>query len=172
MLLVVAVLLGVVGHSSGGGSGNGTGIAGLRTYVDLTRGHVTTPVHYPQSPPVGGDHNPIPQTCGAYDRPVPNERAVHSLEHGAVWITYRPGLAADQVDRLRTLADQPYILVSPYPGLSAPVVATAWGRQVQLTSASDARLAKFIAAFRAGPQAPEQGSACEGTSSAGPLGQS
>jgi hypothetical protein len=47
-------------------------------------------VDYPQSPPVGGPHNPIWQNCGFYSKPVRDEYAVHSMEHGAVWITYSP----------------------------------------------------------------------------------
>ena len=85
------------------------------------------------------------------------------MEHGAVWITYRPDLAADQVSALRKLAtDQTYVLVSPWPGLPAPVVASAWGKQVRLESASDPRLREFLRQFRESPEAPEPGAACVG----------
>ena len=88
---------------------------------------------------------------------------MHSLEHGAVWITYQPDLPADQVAKLTAAASgQPYVLVSPYPGLPAPVVASAWGVQVQLPNASDPRLEKFIRTFEQGPQTPEPGAACVG----------
>src|SRR3712207_9592687 len=43
--------------------------------------HTEGSVDYPQSPPVGGEHNPIWQNCGLYEEPVRNETAVHSLEH-------------------------------------------------------------------------------------------
>ena len=83
---------------------------------------------------------PVWQNCGFYGRPIPNETAVHSLEHGAVWITYRPDLSADQVDMLRRLArSQTFVLVSPFPELPSPVVASAWGRQLQLESARPGR---------------------------------
>jgi hypothetical protein len=92
---------------------------------------------------------------------------VHSLQHGAVWITYRPDLAKDQVDILRTLAtDQTYVLVSPWPGLPAPVVASAWGKQVALESATDPRLAEFLRQFRDSKDSPEPGAACVGGSTA------
>src|SRR5215212_3432936 len=68
--------------------------AGTKTYTDLPRSHVDGPVEYPQTPPVGGNHSPVWQNCHYYDTSVPNERAVHSLEHGAVWITYSPDTSA------------------------------------------------------------------------------
>ncbi|MDQ6909919.1 MAG: DUF3105 domain-containing protein [Actinomycetota bacterium] len=118
---------------------------------------------YPQTPPVGGDHAPIWQDCGFYSKPIVAERGVHSMEHGAVWITYRPDLPPDQVSTLQKLAtDQTFILVSPWPGLSAPVVASAWGKQVQLESATDPRLAELVRQFRQSPGAPEPGAACVG----------
>jgi putative peptide zinc metalloprotease protein len=123
--------------------------------------HVRTPVTYDHVPPVGGNHAPIWQNCGFYDAPVPDMTAVHSLEHGAVWITYRPDLPAEQVGALRQYVDnQSYVLASPYPNLPAPVIASVWGNQLRLDSADDPRLDQFIRAFRGGRQAPEPGGPC------------
>jgi hypothetical protein len=47
--------------------------------------HTAGEVDYAQNPPVGGAHNPVWQNCGFYDKPIRDESAVHSLEHGAVW---------------------------------------------------------------------------------------
>jgi hypothetical protein len=119
-------------------------------------------VDYPQSPPVGGPHNPIWQNCGFYSKPVRNEHAVHSMEHGAVWITYSPDLPEDQVEEIKSLTLKNYVLVSPYPGLPAPVVASAWGKQLRLDSANDPRLGQFVTTYRLGPQNPEPGAPCSG----------
>jgi hypothetical protein len=136
--------------------------AGVRSFAISDHGHVERPVSYPQSPPVGGPHDPVWQNCGFYDEPVRNENAVHSLEHGAVWITYQPDLPQEQVNRLRDMAhSQTYILVSPYPGLDSPVVASAWGKQLRLEGADDPRLERFVGAFRRGPQA-HPGEPCSG----------
>src|ERR1700712_1025709 len=136
---------------------------GTKTYTDLARTHVDTKVDYPQTPPVGGPHNPVWQTCKFYDQPIFNEHGVHSMEHGAVWITYKPDLAADQVAVLKALEpSKDYLLISPYPGLPANVVATAWGKQLYLDSVNDPRLAQFVAYFELGPQTPEQGVPCQG----------
>jgi hypothetical protein len=138
-------------------------ISGVVTYKNLTRNHVNGKVKYAQTPPVGGDHNPTWLNCGIYDKPVPNENAVHDLEHGAVWITYQPNLPAAQLADLKKLVgSQTYLDLSPYPGLPTPVVASAWGKQLKLQSATDPRLAKFITAYKQGPQTPELGSPCTG----------
>jgi hypothetical protein len=60
-------------------------IAGVQTFTGLARTHTTQPVTYAQNPPVGGPHSPQWLPCGVYTTPVPNENAVHDLEHGAVW---------------------------------------------------------------------------------------
>src|SRR3954454_9378538 len=91
---------------------------GTLTFGDLPRTHVDTPIEYPQTPPVGGKHNPAWQNCQYYDTAVPNERAVHSLEHGAVWITYAPDTSQADRDVLKALAHaSDHILVSEYAGL-------------------------------------------------------
>lgn len=136
---------------------------GTESFEIIERSHVETPISYPQNPPVGGNHAWIWLNCGFYDMPVPNENAVHSLEHGAVWITYRPDLPEDQIDSLRQMAQrQTYILVSPLPDLSTPVVASAWGWQLRLDSVDDPRLKEFVRTFRLGQQAPERGGGCTG----------
>ncbi|MCU1393833.1 MAG: putative rane protein [Ilumatobacteraceae bacterium] len=135
----------------------------MKTYTGLSRNHTTDAVVYPQSPPVGGNHNPVWQNCGVYDTPLINEHAVHSLEHGAVWITYQPDLPKSQVAVLDAFAvNQTHILVSPYPGLTSPVVLTAWGLQLAVDSVVDPRIAQFVAEYEEGPQTPELGVTCSG----------
>ena len=146
----------------------GDGLAGDQASDDVQsftvrQGHAGGTLTYEQTPPAGGIHNPVWQNCGYYSSPVPNETAVHSLEHGAVWITYRPDLPQSQVATLRQLAqDQTYILVTPYPNLPSPVVASAWGLQQRLSSANDPGLERFVRDYRQGPQTPERGAPCTG----------
>ena len=134
----------------------------VKSYSNLSRNHTKEPVDYPQTPPVGGPHNPIWQNCGFYSKPVRNEYAVHSMEHGAVWITYSPDLPKDQVENIKSLTQKSYVLASPYPGLPAPVVASAWGKQLRLNSTSDPRLEQFVSTYSQGPQNPEPGAPCTG----------
>jgi hypothetical protein len=129
--------------------------------------HMAGPVDYTESPPVGGAHNVVWQNCGIYDAPIHNEHAVHSLEHGAVWITYRPDLPPDQVQMLRSAASDDFMLLSPYPGLASPVVASSWNHQIRLDGAADARLYAFIDRYKNNPDTtPEFGAPCAGGTSA------
>jgi hypothetical protein len=115
--------------------------------------HFVGDVDYDQTPPAGGPHHDVWQNCGFYDEPVRDENAVHSLEHGAVWITYQPDLPQEQIEKLSDLAQSNrFVLVSPYPDLPAPVVASAWGKQLSLKSAEDPDLKRFVRFYSQGPQ--------------------
>ncbi len=136
---------------------------GMVSYNNLPRDHSEAPQQYAQTPPVGGVHSSVWQNCGVYDQPIRNENAVHSLEHGAVWLAYRPDLPAAAVDILRGLArGHDHVLVAPYPNLPHAVVATAWGLQLPVEDASDPRLPLFVARYEKGPQTPEPGAVCDG----------
>ncbi len=138
-------------------------LAAVKSYPGLAQTHVEGQVRYPQTPPVGGPHNQVWLNCGTYSTPAPNVNAVHSMEHGAAWITYRPDLPAAQTQQLRdAVHGLSYVVLSPYPGLPAPVVASAWGKQLQLPNAGDPRLKQFLRTYRQGPQTPEKGASCTG----------
>lgn len=125
--------------------------------------HVPEAIVATELPPTGGNHSVTVQNCGVYDTPVAAENAVHSLEHGAVWLSYRPDLAEQEVTRLRDLAKgQTYMIVSPFPDQASPIVATAWGRQLEVADTGDPRLERFIKRFVQGKQAPEPGAPCSG----------
>ena len=145
------------------------GLGDVQTYPDLPTTHVTDPVDYEQTPPVGGPHFGEWLECGAYDTPVQDENAVHDLEHGAVWITYDPALDEDDVATLEDALPQNGIL-SPYEGLPAPVVVTVWGVQLALTGADDPRLAEFVDEYDDGVTAPEPFASCAGGTAGGGAG--
>ncbi len=178
LLAVAAVVVVVVVLNTGGGSGEaGSGtrpeaaqgaeepgdIPGVRTFEVPSYNHVEGTVDYPQHPPVGGDHNSAWLNCGIYTEQILAENAVHSLEHGAVWITHDPGLDAGQVAALHALySPGDYIIISPAPDLPAPVVLSAWGKQLTVDDAEDGRVVDFLREYVQGPQTPEPGAACSG----------
>lgn len=137
-----------------------TPIPGVETFEIDSATHTTDPVDYPQEPPAGGPHDPSWQKCAVYDAPVRNENAVHSQEHGAVWITYQPDLPESDREILADLAEgQLYVLISPYPELEDPVVASAWGAQLRVDDVNDPRLQAFIDRYAG--NGPEPGASCD-----------
>lgn len=118
---------------------------------------------YGMNPPAGGPHWGAWLNCGIYTEPQENERAVHALEHGAVWVTYNPDeVSGGDLDTLRDRMPKTYSILSPYPGLDSPVVASAWGAQITMDDVKDERLDAFVAKYWQSGTAPELGAACTG----------
>jgi hypothetical protein len=143
-------------------------IAGIQTYdYEAGQSHVTDPVEYSESPPVGGEHAPPPDwadcTGTVYDVDIRHENAVHSLEHGAVWITYNPDeIDASGIETLEALVDRSGRMLSPYEGLDAPISVQSWNHQLKVDSPSDPRLKQFADFFTYnGDFYPEPGASCE-----------
>lgn len=176
VLALIAVVWGVLAgenrHVPSEAHVAASAIVGVNEMPGLSRDHATAlPEPTPSSsggtvlPPAGGPHDPELQNCGIYSEPVATAKAVHSLEHGAVWIAYRSGLDQPQVDVLRAATrERTYTLLSPIEALDAPVVLTAWGVQLELKDASDPRVEQFLNKYVQGEQTPEPGAPCSGGS--------
>ncbi len=135
---------------------------GVKTFPATTNRVVNEPIDYRREPPTNGDHAPLWQNCGFYEKPVKEEHAVHSMDHGVVWITYRPNLPTEGIRALRPYGEEDYVVVSPYPGQDAPVVATSWRVQLELGGPDDPRLGEFVDGFRVSEIAPLSGNRCVG----------
>jgi hypothetical protein len=123
-------------------------------------------VAYTHSPPFGGAHDYAWAACDGvvYPQPVRTENIVHSLEHGSVWIAYNPDqISGAALDTLSSKVEgQPYMLMSPYPGLDQPISLQSWGHQLKLSDPNDPRIDQFIAALRTNQyQYPEPGARCD-----------
>ncbi|MER7465183.1 DUF3105 domain-containing protein [Streptomyces sp. NPDC097981] len=142
-----------------------TPVAGEQTWdaKSLGRNHVETPVKYPMNPPVGGDHSPRWMNCNGdvYKNPVPEVNAVHSMEHGAVWVTYNEKAAKADLDTLAgKVSKTPYTLMSPDKEQAGTIMLSAWGKQLTVDKADDPRVAQFLTKYVQGEQTPEPGAAC------------
>jgi hypothetical protein len=174
--VLALVLVGIIGYAV---ANTGSGVFDpdedfgdrLARGEDLARDHVAGQVAYedfPARPPLGGEHNALPQQCGVYDAQIPAEHALHSLEHGAAWITYDPDLPDDQVaDLAGRVENSQQRMMSPLPGQESPIVVTAWARQVEAESADDPLVGRFLDRFTNGPLTPERGAACVGNDTTG-----
>ena len=127
--------------------------------------HTSDVVDYgADSPPFGGEHNPIWAACTGvvYPDQIANENAVHMLEHGAVWITYQPDLDQASQDSLaKRVNGINFMAMSPYAGLKSPISLQSWGFQLFVDTADDPRIDEFISAVRLNPNTtPEYGATC------------
>ncbi|HEY5579221.1 MAG TPA: DUF3105 domain-containing protein [Acidimicrobiia bacterium] len=146
---VVVVALVAVVVLSGVESRGPSGIPeGTRVVAVGDPAHVEGDIDYGVLVPAGGPHNPQWQNCGFYSTPIRPENALHSLEHAAVWVTYRTDADGGTLDELRRLAgNHQKLVISPVQGQTPLVMATAWGHQLDLESASDSRLSQFLNEF-------------------------
>jgi Protein of unknown function (DUF3105) len=100
-----------------------------------------TVVQYSTNPPCVGPHYPTWAAFKEYDHPVDQRYLVHSLEHGAVILSYKcasPTECPDLVATLHAVRDavpadslctdvRNRMIVVPDPGLKTRVAAAAWG---------------------------------------------
>ncbi|WP_428963808.1 DUF3105 domain-containing protein [Micromonospora fluostatini] len=144
------------------------GIVNFRkTDPELVKGanHQEGPVQYAQAPPVAGPHNSSWQNCmgDVYDAPIASEHAVHSLEHGAVWITYRPDLPADQIEKLaERVRGNEKTFLSPFQGQDRPISLQTWGYQLKVDNADDSRIDDFIKTLRVNASIEGPNALCSG----------
>ena len=161
-IIIGVIVLGYLLYTTLRGPEPDDPIAGVIEHEHQERDHVDFEIEATDLPPVGGIHNPEWQNCGIYDEPIPVEHAVHSMEHGAVWVTYQPELPTEEVEALRdNISGEDFVLLSPYPGLKSPVVLTAWEVQLELDSVDDERISEFVNYYRQGPTTPERGATCQ-----------
>lgn len=124
--------------------------------------HVNDPAQLqivPGVPPAGGPMFPDTVRQGVYADPVADGSAIHSLEHGMVWISYRPDLAIAPTvaAALEDLADEfsRDVIVSPRPGNEMPLAAVSWGRLLRLDQLDVEQLRSFVRTNR--NRSPEAG---------------
>jgi hypothetical protein len=150
------------GGSDGGGDADALAAVEIERVGDYT--HVNADLDYPNPAPSGGDHWFAPNwvNCGVYEGEIPDEFAVHSLEHGAVWIALGPGSTdADREAATALAGEQPSrIFVSDVPDLPSPVELVAWGVRLRLESADDPAAADFVDEYVDAGSAPEAGLTC------------
>ncbi len=87
-------------------------------------------------PPTSGDHGqPIPK--GAYSQELPDFNTIHNLEHGYIYISYRPDLPQEEIDKLEDLFFEPFtnsefrptkVIMAPRAANDSPIILSSWQR--------------------------------------------
>jgi hypothetical protein len=147
IVVVVGVLI-LRSFGLGGGPGKFTGPGG-GVGNHIAEGQT---IPYPSYPPTFGPHWPAPAPWGFQSAGVPDERAVHNLEHGGVVASYNnippESLAALQA-LLTTYPKDKYnqvkLLIRPYDKIApGTLVLTAWEWIDELAVYDDARVRAFL----------------------------
>lgn len=86
-----------------------------------------TEIAYQSNPPTSGNHWPIPLTDGVYNTEKPEEAIVHSLEHGRVWISYKPTISEEVKKKLRKFGSQG-VIITPRSANETDIALAAWTR--------------------------------------------
>jgi hypothetical protein len=108
-------------------------------------------VAYNSDPPTSGPHLPYIAPWGIHTEPIAKELQVHNLEDGGVTVQYScatpcPELAARLTDIVRRYETQ--VLLAPYPGMRTRIALTAWTRLDAFDDFDEARIVRFIRAYR------------------------
>lgn len=113
-------------------------------YTIIGREHVSEGARhtdYNSNPPTSGPHYDTPEPRGAYREPFADEVLVHNLEHGYVWISYRPDTSPEIVNTLESFAGfSKKIIVTPRKEDEKMIALAAWGWLDTFDSASPDRL--------------------------------
>lgn len=109
-----------------------------------------------------GNHDQQPLPWQVYSQEVPDANAIHNLEHGGIYISYKPDLPADQVAKIKSLFSKPYsrknfspikAIVAPRAANSAPIVMSSWTRSMKLDKYDEEKMVDYY--LRNHGQAPE-----------------
>lgn len=146
IVLVIGVLIAQsfgVGESAGRFTGPGSGGGNHPTEGQA--------IPYASYPPTYGPHW-APTTWGFHSETVPDERAVHNLEHGGVVASYN-NIPAESLAALQALLTtypkdkygQVKLVIRPYDKITAgTIVLTAWNWVDELSAYDDARVIRFL----------------------------
>lgn len=123
-------------------------------HADQGQKHVQdgSKAEYNSNPPSSGDHYQSPAPKGFYDQEIPDGTLIHNLEHGYVWIAYRPDLPTEQIQKLKSLFRSPFsdpkftpskAIIAPRPNNPAPISIVSWRWTINLDGFDKDKLKQF-----------------------------
>lgn len=122
-----------------------------RDHIALGQPHPS----YNSNPPTSGWHYPQPADWGFYNEELPDELAVHNLEHGGIWLSYRSAEDTELINQLAALIRRyrSKVIVTYRSRNDTRLAVAAWGHLMKLDSYDDAAIVTFINRFK--NQGPE-----------------
>lgn len=100
---------------------------------------------YNSNPPTSGAHWANQASWGVYDKPLVDEQAVHNLEHGGIWISYK-NIDEETLASLVKIAkaNSGSVILSPREGNDASIVLASWTRLEKMDSYDAEKIIDFI----------------------------
>ncbi|PIR41706.1 MAG: hypothetical protein COV30_02290 [Candidatus Yanofskybacteria bacterium CG10_big_fil_rev_8_21_14_0_10_37_15] len=127
-------------------------------YPAQNREHIAIGAPHPEynsDPPTGGWHYNDPVQTGIYDEEFPDEQLIHNLEHGHIWIAYKPDLDVETIEKLAEIAKSygSKIIMTPRSKNNVLIAVTAWEYLLELNGFDEGQILGFIKAYRGrGPE--------------------
>ncbi|MBI2100879.1 MAG: DUF3105 domain-containing protein [Candidatus Vogelbacteria bacterium] len=103
-------------------------------YPELGRDHIPVGAEHPpynSNPPSSGWHYAETAKLGFYavDEPSPaDENLIHNIEHGEIWIAYRPTIPEPIQEALKQFAAESLVIITPRSANDTDIALVAWGR--------------------------------------------
>lgn len=112
-------------------------------------------VEYQTNPPTSGGHLSEAEKWGVYHKEINDKAAVHGLEHGGVWISYKniDDVIVEKLEQIGKNNSQS-VIVSPRKKNDDNIVITSWGKMMRLESIDEALIQKYIDTYK--NNSPEQ----------------
>lgn len=128
-------------------------VEGTVDYEIVGRNHIpqgTPGSGYNSNPPSSGPHWPSPAKNGFYETALADEQFIHDLEHGYVWIAYRPDVGDEVKNKLREIVqkDDWKIVAAPREANDAKIALVAWGRVLKMDEPDYGKIEDFIRTYR------------------------
>jgi len=102
-------------------------------YEQVGREHIALndplPKAYNSNPPSSGAHYSSPANWNVYDYEINDRIFIHNLEHGGIWIAYKPSVSPDVVKELKAIVDGfggLKIVMAPRSANDGDVAIVAW----------------------------------------------
>lgn len=148
VVVLVFAIVAALNLPGGGGSGQST----AQSFPIQGTQHIREGESHPQynsNPPTSGWHYEREASWGVHESEIPDEQAVHNLEHGGIWITYQPTLDQAAVEKLKGLTRQyrSKVLLTPRANNDVRIALAAWGKLDTMDSFDEARILSFVRSF-------------------------
>ncbi len=115
-------------------------------------------------PPTSGDHVSSPLPWQVYEQEIPDTSVIHNMEHGGVYVSYRPDLPVEQINKIKALFFKPFAnqkfspnkaIMAPRALNDSPIIMSSWTRSMKLDSFDEQKMIDYY--LRNVSKSPEPG---------------